>query len=272
MSDFDEIQQKIQEKIKESAQARNEIEEAIQKSKELCQHCGESNKNNPTCVTCGYSVCLSASTQQHPDTQDRLCDRCLENSLLSYLSADQAKFEEIRTQIYNTMLEKESLTKELYSITEDCAQKKIALKKTDENDEILLEALRNAEKDANEKLKRLEKSNIEKKNQLSNIKGNIEQTKDKIQKKQNKIENLAEDLKENTEDRNKIASELKELKDFIRQHVPIRLIKKFVCPPCYRKALNEYNELFRPKIAGTEIRQPVEPKLSNGMCSRCILI
>ena len=256
---------------------KSHSEEPSLKSKLPCNQCGKSKKTNSLCKFCRKAICLIHSTILSSTSEERVCDICFEDYLVQNLPDIETTVQEIRENVQRVIDERELNTKELSKVSTSLMYKQNEIIEKEENFQIEENSLNEKVKETKENLKKLEKIIINKNKDLEKVKNDVEYATKKIEDTSAILEKFSEEEKKHTVERNIIFNELNELQEFIKMQVPIRLLKKIVCPMCYNKVYLEYQKAFRPESAksaktSTEIRRSsVESKQSKGACSSCIL-
>ena len=73
-------------------------------------------------------------------------------------------------------------------------------------------------------------------------------------------------------ERTQLVGELNEVSDFIRNYVPVKIIRQLICNPCYQQVRHAFVQIFRPVVPiKDEIKpSPVHnPQARKGMCTSC---
>jgi myosin heavy subunit len=236
-----------------------------------CYACGERTKKNFQCNLCKKIACLGDSGVTSIGNLERTCDDCIHKLISESLSSKDQEKEKISTDIQDLVSKRDEDTKTLNKQSARIRILQTELKESTEKVEqekktlaLKIQKLQQDSKKMEEEISSLEIENSKRKA----IKEHSEKHTKEISKQ---AEHFKIAVDEMIKERTILLSNLNELRDFIRLQVPVRLIKKIVCSPCFINVQNSFANAFKHVVPiKAEISAKVQPKKS-GACASCIL-
>jgi hypothetical protein len=244
----------------------------VKTSKQTCHICSEKAKMM-NCTVCQLPTCNIHSMVTGIQSTTRICDGCYREESLKSFFSESLKREKLAQEITLLAEQRDSNTQLLNKSSGKIRQLEKEIQdresfykaKIDELKQKIEETRTKAKKEA-EELPVMQKETL-------NNEMQVEIKSQKLEEILNEYRNVKAEADILIKERTALVGELNELSDFIRSYVPVKILRKAICNPCYQQVRHAFVQMFKPVVP---IKDEVQGKVSakaqqnrKGMCTSC---
>lgn len=240
-------------------------------AKLVCHICSEKAKMK-SCVVCNRGSCYSHSMALAVQNVSRICDVCFREQALEKMKMQSDIRDNLAHEISAYAEKRDSNTQNLNKISakfrvvqKDLQDKDLELKKTVKEIEEKIEKTKKKSKIETQALPAAQRELLKYQMDIEIIKTQQKEVSDKISTKKAELDILVKE-------RTVLVSELNEVSDFIRNYVPVKIIRQVICNPCYQQVRHAFVQMFRPVVQIKDEVKPMpvhNPQSRKGMCTTC---